>query len=533
MIELLKANPILLLFLVAAVGFLVGQLRVGGFSLGVAAVLFVGLGFGAISPELRLPEFVYQFGLVLFVYTIALASGPGFFTALGRRGIRDNLLVLGVLLTLGILTAWLAYLFRLESPFASGLFAGALTNTPALAGVLETLKAQGASDAVLGQPVAAYALAYPLGVIGMLLALHLAWRMWGQTPHPEESETEELESRTLEVTHPELTGLTLDELVRAKRWHVVFGRHKSGGVLQVARGDVRLQVGDRISVIGSPAELDRVGEALGRFVPEALEQSREALDFRRVFVSSREVAGRTLADLNLPGRFGVVVTRVRRGDVEFLPSGSTVLELGDRVRVVGTHERIREVSRFLGDSYRALSEVDMLSFGLGIALGLLLGNVTFDLPGGVEFKLGIAGGPLVMGLVLGALNRTGPILWQLPYSANLTVRQLGVILFLAGIGTRSGWTFAETLAHGGVLTLILVGAILTAGAALLTLWIGHRVLKISLGTLAGILAGLQTQPAVLAFALEKAGNERPNLGYATVYPLAMLLKILIAQLLLR
>lgn len=175
----------------------------------------------------------------------------------------------------------------------------------------------------------------------------------------------------------------------------------------------------------------------------------------------------------------------------------------------------------------------MLSFGLGIALGLLLGNVTFDLPGGVEFKLGIAGGPLVMGLVLGALNRTGPILWQLPYSANLTVRQLGVILFLAGIGTRSGWTFAETLAHGGVLTLILVGAILTAGAALLTLWIGHRVLKISLGTLAGILAGLQTQPAVLAFALEKAGNERPNLGYATVYPLAMLLKILIAQLLLR
>lgn len=533
MIELLKANPTLLLFLVAAVGFLVGQLHVGGFSLGVAAVLFVGLGFGAISPDLRLPEFVYQFGLVLFVYTIALAGGPGFFAALGRRGIRDNLLVLGVLLGVGGLTALLAYLLRLEPPFASGLFAGALTNTPALAGALETLNARGVSDTVLGQPVAAYALAYPVGVTGMLLASHLAWRMWGHPQHPEEAETVELESRTLEVTHPELTGLTLDELVRAKRWHVVFGRHKRGEVLQVATGGLRLQAGDLLSVIGSASELERVGETLGRFVPKGLEQSREALDFRRVFVSSREAAGRTLADLNLPGRFGVTVTRIRRGDVEFLPSGNTVLELGDRVRVVGRHERIREVSRFLGDSYRALSEVDVLSFGLGIALGLLLGSVTFDLPGEVEFKLGIAGGPLVAGLLLGALNRTGPILWQLPYSANLTLRQLGVILFLAGIGTRSGSTFAQTLAQGGVLTLVLVGAILTVGAAFLTLWIGHRLLGISLGTLSGILAGLQTQPAVLAFALEKAGNERPNLGYATVYPLAMLLKILIAQLLLR
>lgn len=529
LVGLLERDSLLLLFLVAALGYLLGQVRVRGFGLGVAAVLFVGLGFGALSPQLKLPDFVYQFGLVLFVYTIALASGPGFFAALRRRGLGDNLLVGGVLGAVALLAGLLGRLLGLEGGFQAGLLAGALTNTPALAGVIETLQARGASAALLGQPVAAYALAYPVGVVGMLLALHLAWRVWGQ--HQPAEAGAEIEVRTLEVGQCDLTGLTLEELLRAKGWHVVFGRYRRGGEVGLATPDLQLAVGDRITVVGLAHDLEPVAQALGGWVAESLEQDRQTLDFRRVFLSNPKVAGRTLGELDLPRRLGVVATRIRRGDLEFLPEPHTVLELGDRVRVLGPKERIAEASRYLGDSYRALSEVDVLSFGLGIALGLLLGNLSFPIPGG-SFKLGLAGGPLVVGLVLGALNRSGPVLWQLPYNANLTLRQLGVILFLAGIGLRSGYTFVQTLAQGGGLALFLTGAALTLSAAFLTLWIGHRLLGIRLETLSGLLAGLQGQPAVLAFALEKAGSERPNLGYATVYPLAMLLKILFAQLLL-
>ncbi len=532
MLELLKENPLLLLFLVAAVGYLFGQIRLGNFSLGVSAVLFAGLAFGALSPELRLPDFVYLFGLVLFVYTIALASGPGFFASFGKRGLRYNLLVVGVLLLAALAVAVLGAITGLSSALQAGLFAGSLTNTPALAAALEALKGRGATEAVQGLPVASYAVAYPVGVVGMLLAFHLAWRWWGHREKSQASETEGLVSQTVEVTQTKVVGWTVEQLTRAHRWRVVFGRLQRDGKQQVITADTELQPGDRLSVVGTADELKRVVETLGVAAPERLEEDRHALDFRRVFVSSREVAGRSLAELELPQRFGVVITRVRRGEVEFLPDKETVLELGDRVRVVGPKDRIQAVSRYLGDSYRALAEVDVVSFSLGIALGLLLGSLSIPLPGGQTFELGFAGGPLVVGLLLGALGRTGPILWQIPFSANLTLRQLGLILFLAGIGTRSGYAFVQTLSQGEGLKLFAIGAAITLGAALLTLWIGYRWLKIPLDVLGGVLAGLQTQPAVLAFALEKTANDRPNLGYATVYPFAMLLKILLVQLLL-
>lgn len=533
MVELLRDNPLLLLFLVAALGYVVGQIRIGNFSLGVAAVLFVGLAFGAISPDLKLPEFVYLFGLVLFVYTIALASGPGFFASFGRRGVRYNLLVVGVLVLGALVVLLLGRIFGLEAPLRAGLFAGALTNTPALAAALEALKGRGASEAVQGLPVAAYAVAYPVGVIGMLLAFHIAWRLWGSKESLTEEDLEQaLLTQTIEVTQAKVVGWTPEQVSRAFNFRAVFGRMQRGAEQQMINAQTELQLGDRLNAVGTAAELSRVAQTLGKVVAEHLEENRATLDFRRVFVSSREVAGRTLDELNLSERFGVVVTRVRRGEVEFLPNRETTLELGDRVRIVGPKERIREASKFLGDSYRALAEVDVVSFSLGIALGLLLGALVIPLPGGSTFKLGFAGGPLIMGLVLGALGRTGPILWQIPFSANLTLRQLGLILFLAGIGTRSGFAFAQTLAQGEGLKLFLTGALVTVIAALLTVWIGHRWLKIPMGVLGGVLAGLQTQPAVLAFALERTENDQPNLGYATVYPFAMLLKILLVQLLL-
>jgi putative transport protein len=341
-----------------------------------------------------------------------------------------------------------------------------------------------------------------------------------------------LTNRTIRVTHCESGCDTVHELISAHKWDVVFGRMKHDGKLGLATGDTRLVAGDVVSVVGAREDLERVTAQLGEPSEERIELDRSELDYRRIFVSSPKIAGHRLSDLNLPQQFGAVVTRVRRGDIEFLPRGDTVLELGDRVRVLTHRDNMEAVSRFFGDSYRALSEIDILTFSTGLAIGLVLGIIPIPLPGGVTLKLGFAGGPLIVALILGALGRTGPMVWSMPYSANLTLRQVGLLFFLAGVGTRAGYAFVTTFTQSGGLAIFAAGAILTCVTALTMLWVGHKLLKIPMGLLIGMLAGLQTQPAVLGFALEQTGNDLPNIGYATVYPVAMITKILFAQLLL-
>jgi putative transport protein len=302
--------------------------------------------------------------------------------------------------------------------------------------------------------------------------------------------------------------------------------------LTVVTRETRLAPGDLITAVGTHAALTQVAAALGEVSDERLEFDRSQLDYRRIFVSNPRLAGHRLRDLNLPQQFGALITRVRRGDVELLPTGELTLELGDRVRVLTDRRQMPAVTAFFGDSYRALSEIDVLTFSLGLGLGLLVGLIPLPLPGGAVLRLGLAGGPLLVALALGAVGRTGSLVWSLPYSANLTLRQIGLILFLAGVGTRSGYHFVATLGQDGGLAIFAAGAALTSLAALVTLWVGYRVLRIPLGVLSGLLAGLQTQPAVLGFALEQTQNDLPNLSYATVYALATIAKIVLAQLLL-
>ncbi len=297
-------------------------------------------------------------------------------------------------------------------------------------------------------------------------------------------------------------------------------------------GDTLLHPGDEVTIVGAPEDLETALAQIGERSTSHLEFDRSRLDFRRIFVSNADAAGKPLRELRLLERYGSLITRVRRGDTDLLPTGGMRLELGDRVRVITRRDRLDEVSAFFGDSYRALSEIDIMTFGLGIALGLLVGLVPIPLPGGLTFKLGFAGGPLLVALVLSALQRTGPVVWQLPYSANLTLRQIGLILFLAGIGTRSGYAFASTLAGGGGLGMFLSGTAITCLSALLTLTVGYKLLRIPMSLLIGMLSGQQTQPAVLGFAGEQTGNDLPNIGYATVFPLATIVKILLAQVLL-
>lgn len=542
MIQLLIDNPLLLLVIVAAIGYAVGQIKIAGTSLGIAAVLFVGLFFGALDPRLKLPDPFYLLGLVVFVYTIGLSSGPTFFRTLRRQGLRDNLLVVGMLVLGAGLLAALQRLLGLRPALAAGIFAGSFTNTPALASVLDYIRnyAPAATrDQLLSDPVVGYSATYVVGVVGPMLAMLILRRLWRVDYAREAADlrargliSDRLQQRTIRVTHGELAHQPLATLIGANQWDVVFGRVRHNQQLALAGGQTYFAPGDLVAAIGTAENLDRVTQALGEPTDERLDTDRSELDYRRVFVSNPQIAGQQLKDLHLMERFGAVVTRVRRGDTDILAHGDTVLELGDRVRIVTDPARMEAVSAFFGDSYRALSEVNILTLSLGLTLGLLIGLITVHLPGGVRLSLGYAGGPLLVALILGAFERTGPLVWSLPYSANLTLRQLGLIMFLAGIGTRAGSALLTTFTQGNGLEVMLVGALATCTITVVALWIGYKLLRVPMSILVGVLAGLQTHPALLSFASEQTGNDIPAIGYTAVYPVAIIAKIIIVQLLL-
>lgn len=535
-IRLLAQNPLLLLFLVAAVGYPLGRIRIRGSEVGVSALLFVGLGAGALDPSLALPEIVYMLGLAIFVYTVGLSSGRAFLASLRREGLRHSALAVGVVALATGLTAAAQRLLGFSSATGAGLFAGALTNTPALAAAIETLKQTATPAQALAEPVVAYSICYPMGVVGIVLAIRAAWRLFQPDLAAEArrlaelgASNEPLESGTVRVLQ-DLGGLTLAELARGLRWRVIFGRIRREGTLRLAAPEERLLPGDLVTVVGTRGEVERVAARVGAMAEERIDLDRTEFDLRRMFVSNPDVAGRPLSELDLARRLGAVVTRVRRGDVDLLATEETRLEIGDRVRVLAPVRRLAEVTAFFGDSYRAASEIDILTFALGLALGLLLGIVPIPLPGGVEVSLGFAGGPLVVALVLGTLDRTGGMIWALPFSAGVALRQLGLILFLAGIGTRAGQGFLAAFSGRG-LALFAAGAVITFATALATLFVAHRLMRIPMSLAMGMVAGVHTQPAALGYALDQTRNEIPSLGYASVYPAATLAKLVLVQLL--
>lgn len=533
---MIHLSPLMALFLVAALGYLGGRVQIRGVSLGVAAVLFAGLLVSAIVPGVELPEIVPQLGLAIFIYAIGVASGPGFFALFRRRGLRDAAVALAVLIGAAAATVLGGRAIGASAATTAGLFAGALTNTPALAAVVQSLEDAGATTAA--EPVVAYSVAYPLGVLGLLAAMLLGARVLRTEEGIERPSRigagfvgQHLDVITLRVGAA-AAGRSAAALRGEHHLRIAFGRHRRGQTLGVLDESLPLAEGDLVSVVGEPAECARAAAAFGEISADHLELDRSILDFRRISVSRRDVVERPLAELHLFERFGAVITRIRRGDVELLPDQETELEPGDRVRVVAPRARMAEVSRFFGDSLQSLAEIDVLTFGLGVVLGLALGEVPVPLPGGGSFRLGIAGGPLVVGLFLGRLGRTGPLVWTLPYAAGVTLRQVGLLLFLAGVGLRSGRAFAETLGRGEGLGVLAVGGLITFVTAFVALALAHRVLKLPMEVALGLVAGVHTQPAALAFADEQTHSELPRLGYASVFPIATIGKIVLAQLIL-
>ena len=541
-VEFLVEEPLLLLFIVSGLGYLLGHIKVKGISLGVAAVLFVGLAFGALSPDMRLPPILVDLGLIIFVYTIGLSSGPGFFASFRRKGLRDNTFIFLMLLLAALMTVAFAFLLNLKATVAAGMFAGSLTNTPALAGILETIARVAPADQLLvleTEPVIGYSVAYPMGVIGLLIAIYTMQRVY-RIDYKAEAKTlrqyniveQDLYTRTALITNPAAVGVPVSELFRQYQWDVVLSRIKRHGELALATGETTFDAGDEVTLVGTPEEVDRAVAGLGEAASEQLELDRSDYDFRRIFVSNPTIAGRGLNDLDLPRTYGAIVSRVRRGDIDLLAHGDTVLELGDRVRVVAKRTDMPRLTALFGDSYKALSEVNLLSLSIGLAIGVLVGLIPIPLPGGVVITLGMAGGPLLVGLVLGAIRRTRGLVWTIPYSANLTLRQIGLSMLLAGIGIRSGYTFLTNFTASGGLQVFFAGMFITTTIAFLTLIIGYKVLKVPFGMLTGMLSGLGTQPAALGFGLQQADNELPNLGYALVFPVATITKVIVAQLLL-
>lgn len=544
-VEFLAKNPLFLLFSIAAIGYPIGRIRVAGISLGIASLLFVGIALGAIDPRLKLPETFYQFGLAIFVYTIGLSSAPGFFASLNRRGLRNTALVVGILLT-GALFSSIAIVVISRSydlgtgirALQAGLFTGSFTNTPAMAAARELIKMRGGDAAMQSQPVVAYSIAYPMAVIGPMLALILVKKLFKVDYAAEAASLpntltgmQEVKSETVRVTSAS-NHLIRDIVHQVPGARVVFGRVHRNGTTIIPQGETELQNGDLVTVVGTADDLSRIETLLGEKAPYELPDDRTEVDYRRMFVSNSAVVGIPLRELHLVGRHNAVITRIRRGDTEFVPDGDTVMEFGDRVRITTRKDNMEAVAHIIGDSYRSISEVDLLNFCLGLALGLALGKLPIPLPGGLKIELGFAGGPLLVALILGRVHRFGRFNWSMPYSANLTLRQLGLMLFAAGVGTTAGEGFAKTVQAGLAVPLFVGGAAVSFVSATLLLLIGYRLMKIPLGVLSGVMSGCHTQPVLLGFANEQAKNDLPSLGYSMVFPAATILKIIVAQLLL-
>lgn len=520
MANLLSASPLMTVFLVVALGGVLGIIPFGKLRFGAAAALFVGLFIGNIVPELGAELGLLQnLGLALFVYMVGLSAGQTFFADLARH----YKLMLGTVLAVivgAIATIGLAPLFGLSSELSVGLFAGALTSTPALA----------AANTALGsaEPGVGYSLGYPMGVFfGIIIVSMVVSRRW-----PGGNDTPSVAGQSIVANTAVVErDVSLRAVPGYLEQNILVSYFMRNGKTRVISPGEELEPEDQIVVVGRENDVTTAIDAIGHVLPEHLADDRSRVDFRSFTVSHKELAGSTVAELNLPGRFGAVATRILRGDAELLAGSQERLEIGDRVMVAFPRREYDAIEEFFGNSERTVSTVDAVGLGLGMVLGLLLGMVKISLSNGGSFSLGAAAGPLIVGMILGYLRRTGPLVWQLPGAANQTIRQLGLLLFLAAVGIASGPAFAQTAFSPVGLKALAMGSVIAVVVLLVTLAMG-RVLGVSAQRTAGVMAGVLGQPAILAFASSKEADERIEAGYASVFALSMIAKILLVHVIL-
>ena len=519
MASLFASSPLLALFVVVALGAAIGAIRIGPLRFGAAGALFVGLIVSALHPEVVSTHMsiVQPMGLAFFVYCVGISAGATFFQDLRKQ---TNLLALTTIVcVVGALIALAGgRLLGLSSGLTSGLFTGALTAAPAL----------DTATRLTGDPNAAvgYAFGYPVGVIGGILIVTITvTRKWVGPKDTPSLAGASLEAVSIHVSK-HINTRDIDAW-RDQRVRLSYLR-RDGRTRVTAPGEDLLP-GDHVVMVGDPASIKETAPLVGEILDHNLEDDRSDLAFERIVVSNPDVAGRSVSELNVTKRFGAVITRVRRGDLDLLARDDLDLQLGDHVAVVVPTDELDDIAEWLGDSERRVAEVDGMAFGIGLVLGLLLGIVSFPLPGGQGFQLGAAAGPLIVGMLLGALRRTGPLVWTLPAAANLTIRQIGLMLFLAALGLNAGPQFASLLGSPEGWRAALLAAVMVVVCCVIQA-LGAKFIGLSSARAAGGIAGFLGQPAVLQAADARVTDERIEAAYATLFAFAIIVKILLLPL---
>ncbi|MDR2126790.1 MAG: putative transporter [Prevotellaceae bacterium] len=535
------AHSVFIFAAVISLGFLLGKIKIFGVSLGVTFVLFVGIAAGhfGFTVNSEILAFVKDFGLILFVYFIGLQVGPGFFASFKKDGLQMNMLTCTtVLLNIAVTLAIYYLANNVSMPTMVGILSGAVTNTPGLGAAQSTLEQAGSAESV----AVGYAIAYPLGVIGIILSL-LAMRYFFKIKLDKENETlhsskdsdiRQPKLLTLEVNNPAIFGKSIMEIAKLFDKKFIISRIFTEGKLQLPKSETILRQGDKILLVISGSDVDLITAFIGKNAEtidwDAL--SGENFEMRKVIITRSNINGKSLGSLRLRSIYGVNITRVIRAEMSLLANPNLTLRVGDTLVAVGAPHAIDNVAKFLGNSTKKLHTPNIVTIFTGIMLGILLGSVPITFPGiPMPVKLGLAGGSLIIAIFIGRFGHNFKMVAYTSQSANLMLREIGITLFLSSVGISAGKDFVETIVSGAGLQWMLWGAFITIIPALIIIAIARLALKMNYFALMGVVGGSYTDPPALAYSSNMAGNDIPAVAYSTVYPLAMFLRVLTAQLL--
>ena len=516
--DIIATQPILAVFLAIGVGYLVGQINLGGFSLGVGAVLFVGLAIGAFSPKAQIVGPIGLTGLIMFLYAIGVLYGRQFFEGMtGAAGIKYNLLAL-VAVVAGLAVALaLGQAFGVKVGHTLGIFAGSMTSTATLQAALEVTKSS--------EPSIGYSVAYPFGVIGPILCIYFMTRHV-QPKFPPRAQRFHMGEVTLGDSY---AGRRLDEIDKDLPSGVQVTMVRKGGRNVVPSAELVLASGDGLLIIAERE--DAIAEAaamLGKLQAGQIAKDRADLDYIRVFVGKANMVGIPLGQLPMPAGFPTHLLHVRRYDADIVPTPDLMLEFGDRVGVLMPPDRREEIRRHFGDTVKAAAEFSYVSLGVGMVLGVLLGLIPIPVPGVGTVTLGIGGGPLIVALIVGKLRRTGPLLWTMPLPANIVLRNYGLAIFLAAVGINAGAPFVKTVSETGF-TMLFIGVAVLLTTVIIVLLVGYYLLKVPYDDLVGVASGATGNPSILVYSTRMAPTERPDIGYAMIFPSMTIVKVIAVQ----
>jgi putative transport protein len=515
--EIIESQPILTAFLAIGLGYLVGQISIGGFSLGVGAVLFVGLAIGAFAPKAQITGPIGLTGLIMFLYGIGILYGRQFFEGMVGVGQKYNLLALIACLASLFVALGLGHVFGIKTGHTLGIYAGSMTSTATLQAALDVVKNK--------DPSIGYSIAYPFGVIGPILCIYFMTRVVNPK-FPAKAQRFHMGEISIGES---FAGRRLGDLIAEAPNGLQVTMVRKGEHNIVPNDDTVLSAGDAVLVVAEDNEaIAKTAARLGRLEPGRLASDRADLDYIRVFVGKASVVGTPLARLPMPAGYPTHLLHVRRYDADLIPAPDLMLEFGDRVGVLMPPDRKEEIRRHFGDTVKAAAEFSYVSLGIGMVLGVLLGLVPIPIPGVGIVTLGIGGGPLIVALILGKLRRTGPMLWTMPLPANLVLRNFGLAIFLATVGVNAGQPFVRTVAESGF-TMLFIGVAVLLTTVLIVLLAGHFLLKIPYDDLVGVASGATGNPAILVYSTKMAPTERPDIGYAMIFPSMTLVKVIAVQ----